>query len=865
MAKGFSIRAWLGLDTKQFSKGLKTAQGRMTAFQKGLRATNDVLRGLKFAAVGVTAAGAFSRAVTTVKDFQTQMARVGVISDASEKDLAKLRDTAKTIGETTIFSAAEAAEGLQFLAMAGLDVNESMAALPSTLNLATAGAISLGESADILTNIMAGFGLSVGDATMVADVFAQTSRKSNTNVQELYAGVVKLAPAYSQLGLSVKDAARDMALLANSGVKAEEAGTALTGGLARMLRQPAMVADAFKALGVEISESTIQVDNVVGTIKKLSDAGISATQMSEVFGLHWKSIGAIVSKTDEEIQQITKDIDNASGAAEDMAKNGIGAIDRSIKTFMSVLDSLFIQMGEAGLEGVIASIIDKATDLIRWLKSLSKETIAMHGAMLLLIRSSGQISMFFGTFGKFFSKLPATLRLSTKGIKAFGAAVKASTGYLGAILLAIEGAMLAFELYNSQNKTAQEEEIKRLEKLKTFKENISPRTLSDIQKEIAYNKRLISQYESEMKTLEEKGNTGEKWKEYSKELDNLRIQQELLLAEETARLDESVKRTKEAAKQKAIDQQKIDEDERKRKIAEEEEIQKKLRDRKSKAYEDYLKARSKQREIEGGKVLDFELEILKIQKDRALSNEELIKGERLAILEQYYVDRLKLINKYENQEKKIKTFNQREVDKIDTTKLGKETQESLAIAQDAANKEKKIAEDKKKIYDSVAGAAQSAYSSIGDSATAGLRQSEDAGERFLGEMAKMVTEMMAMLLAQATASAIAGGASSGSGTGPAAIFTTPAFIATLVGGVISAFAAIPKFETGGIVGGTSYSGDNITARVNSGEMILNQNQQANLFKMANGGGGTGGLVEFEIRGDRLYGILQKQNNKRKTF
>ena len=121
-----------------------------------------------------------------------------------------------------------------------------------------------------------------------------------------------------------------------------------------------------------------------------------------------------------------------------------------------------------------------------------------------------------------------------------------------------------------------------------------------------------------------------------------------------------------------------------------------------------------------------------------------------------------------------------------------------------------------------------------------------------------------MMLSQSLASAINGAVISGTSTGPAAVFTTPAFIATAVSGVLSAFAAIPSFATGGIIAGTSTTGDNILARVNSGEMVLNTSQQAKLFNSLNSGG-VGGDVQFKIEGTDLIGVLNKQNRRNKII
>lgn len=160
--------------------------------------------------------------------------------------------------------------------------------------------------------------------------------------------------------------------------------------------------------------------------------------------------------------------------------------------------------------------------------------------------------------------------------------------------------------------------------------------------------------------------------------------------------------------------------------------------------------------------------------------------------------------------------------------------------------------------DGLSGAFQNFSSAFVDS----LGLAEHGLEGFAKSLLATVTELVSMFLAQALAGAIAGAVSSGTATGPGAIFTTPAFIGAAIAGVIGAFASIPKFESGGVVGGSSFFGDKILARLNSGELVLNTNQQRNLSDMLGSrspqpivlGGG------FELEGTKLRLLLKRTDN-----
>jgi len=142
----------------------------------------------------------------------------------------------------------------------------------------------------------------------------------------------------------------------------------------------------------------------------------------------------------------------------------------------------------------------------------------------------------------------------------------------------------------------------------------------------------------------------------------------------------------------------------------------------------------------------------------------------------------------------------------------------------------------------------------------------ETGFQLISMLVQQVIKNIAIRQAEATANAVAGATASGAATGPGAIFTTPAFIATAVGGVLAAFAAIPKFEFGGIAGGSSYFGDKILARINSKEMITNEGQQKNIWNAMNSGGAVNVTLGggFVVDGNKLRLVLDRteQINKR---
>jgi len=155
-----------------------------------------------------------------------------------------------------------------------------------------------------------------------------------------------------------------------------------------------------------------------------------------------------------------------------------------------------------------------------------------------------------------------------------------------------------------------------------------------------------------------------------------------------------------------------------------------------------------------------------------------------------------------------------------------------------------------------------AFYDLGNNIVDSLGLADTGFQGFVKGLFATITKLIAMMLASSISQSIAGATASGTATGPAAIFTTPAFIATAVGGVLSAFAAIPKFTTGGIVDGTSYYGDKILARVNSSELILNTDQQKTLYNQLNASGGVQMIpyiLESKMQGSHMKMVLKRQD------
>ena len=177
------------------------------------------------ASAAITALGV--AAVKTGADFDSSMSQVAAVSGATGDDFDKLREKAREMGAKTKFSASEAADAMNYMAMAGWKTEDMLNGIEGIMNLAAASGEDLATTSDIVTDALTAFGLTAADSGHFADILAAASSNANTNVSMMGETFKYCAPVAGALGFSAEDTAEAIGLMANSGIKASQAGTAL--------------------------------------------------------------------------------------------------------------------------------------------------------------------------------------------------------------------------------------------------------------------------------------------------------------------------------------------------------------------------------------------------------------------------------------------------------------------------------------------------------------------------------------------------------------------------------------------------------------------------------------------------------------
>lgn len=366
MAYDGTLKFDTSIDSKGFQSGI---DGIGSIAEKGLKATGAILAGT------ATAIGAIGAASVKVgSDFEASMSKVAAISGATGDDLKALTDKAKEMGATTKFSASESADALQYMAMAGWKTEDMLNGLEGIMNLAAASGEDLATTSDIVTDALTAFGLSAEDSTHFADVLAQASSKANTNVGMMGETFKYVAPVAGALGYTAEDTALAIGLMANSGIKASQAGTSLRSIMSRMAKPTKEVQGAMDKLGVSLTDSNgnmKSLNEVMGDLRN-GFAGLSeaeAAEMAAALGGQEAMSGllAIVNASDDDFDKLSDAIYSCDGAAKRMADTMNDNLQGQITILKSGLEGLGISLYE-NMEAPLKEVVKEAQNMVQQLQ-----------------------------------------------------------------------------------------------------------------------------------------------------------------------------------------------------------------------------------------------------------------------------------------------------------------------------------------------------------------------------------------------------------------------------------------------------------------------------------------------------------------
>ena len=374
-------------------------------------------------------------------DFSSSMSNVQAISGATGDEIALLEQKARDLGATTVYSASDVADGFGYMAMAGWDTQQMMDGIAGILDLAASSGEDLATTSDIVTDALTAFGMEAGDAGRLADVMAAASSNANTNVSMLGESFKYVAPVAGALGFSAEDTAVALGLMANSGIKASQGGTALRTMLTNMAKPTDDMAYAMEQLGVSLSDdegNMYSLHEVMDQLRSgfgelmmseedfneeqallqqaLDDGTISQTdynsQMDDLIERAYGAEGAekaryaamlagkegmsgllaIVNASEEDYGKLTAAIDESSGAAQQMADVMNDNLGGDIKEMNSALEELKLKIFDSIQEPmrqivqfITGSVIPAATQTLQFIQQHSTAIGVLAGVIGIIV------------------------------------------------------------------------------------------------------------------------------------------------------------------------------------------------------------------------------------------------------------------------------------------------------------------------------------------------------------------------------------------------------------------------------------------------------------------------------------------------
>lgn len=337
-----------GIDNSGFSNGVNNLQAAANVAMGNIAA--NMVNQMSSAAAQIP-----QQMINVGSGFEASMSQVaatmGITSAAAE--FQTLSAAAKEMGESTKFSASQAGEALNYLALAGYDANKAVAALPTVLNVAAAGGMELAAASDMITDAMSALGLETSQMADFSDKLAVTAQKSNTSVSQLGEAILTVGGTAKMLSGGVTEMNTALGILADNGIKGSEGGTALRNVILSLSAPTDTAAAALESLGVTAFDASGAMRPLEDTFADLNTALSSLSDqdrtavLNEIFNkVDLKSVNALLGTSSERFDELSGYISDCAGAAAQMAQT----MDDNLKGDLTIMQSALEGLGIAAYE-----------------------------------------------------------------------------------------------------------------------------------------------------------------------------------------------------------------------------------------------------------------------------------------------------------------------------------------------------------------------------------------------------------------------------------------------------------------------------------------------------------------------------------
>lgn len=450
-----SVLAQLRMAHMQAASGANTQAQASQELSTSMQHTSSAATSLNGVLVTLGLSIGLQQAIEILKDFDHAMAQVEAISGATGMALDGLREKAKELGATTIYTSSEAAKGMKYLAQSGFNVNEIMEASGPVLALAQAGDIGLAQAAEIAAKALRGFRLEATEMSDVADVMAAAVTQSTMNIQEMGYAFKYVAPIAASMGVNIREASAYIGVLSDAGIDATMAGTALRRIMSELSNPTIKATKLLAAHGLTLNDVDIKARGLTATIKTLVEAGLTVGEVFALFGDRGAPAFQTLAQQIEKVEEKTSNLQNVTGRAQKMQETMNQSLFASYKNLTSAIEFLVIQFAEEsgaleGLKTVFFSAAEAIRTLARNMDTLAPLFAALAtvsiskvvAGLLSLVTGNKQATSSFVLLGRTIgtqmalaktSVAAASGAMNTLKVASAGAATVIGTGLRGAV------------------------------------------------------------------------------------------------------------------------------------------------------------------------------------------------------------------------------------------------------------------------------------------------------------------------------------------------------------------------------------------------------------------------------------------------
>lgn len=419
-----------------------TARAQMAGFQsqmdglgesadaagKALSA-QDVLAGVgAWSAIesGVRAvSAALQDAVATGMEFDAEISNLAATMGTTVDSLGDLRDFAQDIGASTVFTATQGVQGLTYLALAGKDAQESMEMLPTTMNLAAAGAMDLGRATDMVTDAQSALRLSAEQTNTLVDEMALTATKTNTSVGQLGEAILTVGGTAQFMAGGTAELNQVLGILADNSIKGSEGGTKLRNIILSLSSPTKDAAAQLDALGVSVFDAEGNMREFSAIFPELQRALSNLTSQEQIDALSTifnnrdlAAAQALLGTTTERWDELAAAIDGAAGSAQRMAETRLDNLAGDITLLQSAADGAKVALSDS-LTPALRGVTQAGTGIISFIGDAVKEFPLLGQAAAGLTAGVGALTLGFGA-------MSAASALGVTSIGALTTAIAAS-------------------------------------------------------------------------------------------------------------------------------------------------------------------------------------------------------------------------------------------------------------------------------------------------------------------------------------------------------------------------------------------------------------------------------------------------------